>query len=138
MIRKEYSAGGVVVQNGAVLLIRPNSYRWQLPKGHIEEGETAAEAAVREVREETGVSAAVVRELSSVKYEFYERRVRIHKTVRYFLMSYVSGNTLGFDREEVDSVSWVVFERALSLLSFANDRKVVREGLNYKPILDNS
>ncbi len=131
MTRKEYSAGGVVVQNGAVLLIRPNSYRWQLPKGHIEEGETAAEAAVREVKEETGVSAEVVTELSSVEYEFFEKRVRIHKTVRYFLMNYVSGNTLGFDREEVDSVSWVVFERALGLLSFANDRKVVLEGLNY-------
>ncbi|HXT19293.1 MAG TPA: NUDIX domain-containing protein, partial [Thermoanaerobaculia bacterium] len=79
-VQHHHSAGGLVVRGGEVLLIAPRAGRWQLPKGHVEPGEAPTEAAVREVREETGVSARVVDTLPSIDYSYeVDGRVRIHK-----------------------------------------------------------
>lgn len=125
-VERQHSAGGLVVRNGHVLLIATaGGRRWQLPKGHVEPGESIAQAAVREVREETGVSGRIVAELPGIDYFFVEkdgRRVRKH--VDYFLLDYTGGDEEDFDPVEVDGARWFPWEEALGRLSHANERRV--------------
>ena len=114
-----------MVRDGEVLLIRPRPDRWQLPKGHVEPGEAAAAAALREVREETGVSARIVAPLPVVRYGYdVGRQLRIEKRVDYYLMEYVDGSERDADPREVLQARWMPWEEALALLSFANEREV--------------
>lgn len=125
----DQSAGGIVVRGAKVLLISPRSDRWQLPKGHPEAGESLAEAAVREVAEETGVDAEVVSSLSAIEYFYVENgrgpRRRIHKRVDFFLMQYRSGDVFDADADEVATAAWLAWDEALGRLSFENERRVV-------------
>ncbi len=124
---RQSSAGGLVVEAGQILLISTRSgRRWQLPKGHIEPGETPEQAAVREIREETGVTGRIVAPLPGVEYWYVERGLaRIHKTVDYFLLDYVGGTTEDFDAREVSGASWFSWDEGISRLSFDNERQVV-------------
>lgn len=125
-VERQHSAGGLVVRDGQVLLIATaGGRRWQLPKGHVEEGETPENAAVREVREETGVVGRVVSPLPSIRYSFVERGTRrIRKHVDYFLLDYVEGSERDFDPQEVDGARWFVWDEALERLTHANERRV--------------
>src|SRR5262245_51640057 len=117
-------AGGVVrsVRNGQPLFLLVRARRpphdWVLPKGHIEEGETAEETARREVREESGVKADVVRHVGDVAYTFSRRHLR----VRYFLMNAV-GTTTPLENREI---RWCSAAEAERLLNFDNAREMVR------------
>jgi 8-oxo-dGTP pyrophosphatase MutT (NUDIX family) len=113
-----------VVRDSQILLIATQAGRWQLPKGHIEKGETAEQAAMREVREETGVRGQVVAPLPGVEYWFTERRRRIHKRVDYFLLSYEGGDAADFAADEVAGASWFSWEEGIAKLSFDNEREV--------------
>jgi 8-oxo-dGTP pyrophosphatase MutT (NUDIX family) len=121
------SAGGLVVRGGEILLISTQSgRRWQLPKGHIEDGETAEEAAVREVREETGVTGRVLATLPGVEYWYVERGLRrIHKRVDYFLLEYVSGDAADFDPREVSGTGWFAWDEGQARITFDNERRVI-------------
>ena len=122
------SAGGLVVEGERILLISTQTgRRWQLPKGHIEEGETSAQTAVREVREETGVTGRVVAALPGIEYWFVERsQRRVHKQVEYFLLAYVSGDAADFDAGEVSGAEWFSWDAGIARLSFDNERRVVQ------------
>jgi len=123
---RQHSAGGVVVRSGEILLIATGGRRrWQLPKGRLEAGETIEQAAVREVREETGVSGRVVAALPGIDYWFAEgARKRIRKHVDYFLLAYEAGDTSGFDPREVDEARWFDWAEAIERLTHANERRV--------------
>lgn len=108
-----------------VLLIAVSGGRWQLPKGRVERGETPAETAVREVREETGVSGRVRGELPAIDYWFARPGARIHKHVDYFLLDYDSGSTDDYDRHEVDGAAWFGWDEADAALTFDNERRVL-------------
>jgi 8-oxo-dGTP pyrophosphatase MutT (NUDIX family) len=122
------SAGGLIVHESRILLISVmEGRRWQLPKGHIEEGETPEEAAVREVQEETGVSGRIRVPLPGVEYWFVDRRKRrIHKTVAYFLLDYLSGDAANFDPEEVSGAEWMTWDEGIERLTFDNERRAVQ------------
>ena len=112
-----------------VCLINPVGRRvWGLPKGGVESGETAAEAALREVAEETGIRGVVERELGSIEYWFYarDRGGRVHKTVHYFLVRATSGSTAGHDHE-VQEARWLAVRDALALMTYPNEREMVRK-----------
>jgi 8-oxo-dGTP pyrophosphatase MutT (NUDIX family) len=109
-----------------LLISTQEGRRWQLPKGHIAEGETPEVTAVREVREETGVTGRVLAALPGVDYWFAERGGRrIHKTVDYFLLEYVSGSAADFDPGEVSGADWFSWDEAIGKISFDNERKVL-------------
>ncbi len=128
-VSEQHSAGGLVVRGDEVLLIATaGGRRWQLPKGHLEAGELPAEAAVREVREETGVTGTIVAPLSGVDYTFVERgRRRIKKHVDYFLLAYESGSEADFEPREVVAARWFSWPEAIAKLSHANDRRVAEQ-----------
>jgi 8-oxo-dGTP pyrophosphatase MutT (NUDIX family) len=131
--RVERSAGGVVFRAGAensfeIALILTHEGRWQLPKGWIEDGEPPAQAALREVREEAGVDAAIVAPLETIEYWYkstYDPEpVRVHKFVQFFLLRYLSGETADHD-DEVQDARFVEIEDALSRLAFKDERNMV-------------
>jgi 8-oxo-dGTP diphosphatase len=115
------AAGGVVVRDGLVALVhRPRYDDWTLPKGKLDNGESFEEAALREVEEETGLRARLLRELPSVNYEVRGRP----KVVRYWLMEVESDE--GFvANDEVDEVRWVEPAEARALLTYDRDRDVL-------------
>jgi ADP-ribose pyrophosphatase YjhB (NUDIX family) len=134
--KRAVSAGGLVVQDRPdgrwVLLIAhknaAGSIQWTLPKGRLEDGENLEAAAVREVREETGIDAEVIDKLGVIDYWFVWRpdAVRYHKYVHYFLMRYVGGDMAARD-DEAEAVAWVPFGEAVVRLAHANERALVRD-----------
>jgi 8-oxo-dGTP pyrophosphatase MutT (NUDIX family) len=126
---RQHSAGGLVVRGAEVLLIATaGGRRWQLPKGHLEGSEKPEEAAVREVREETGVTGRVVAPLSGIDYSFIERGMRrISKHVDYFLLAYERGSEADFDPREVVAAHWFPWREAIEKLSHDNERRVAEE-----------
>jgi 8-oxo-dGTP pyrophosphatase MutT (NUDIX family) len=100
-----------------------------LPKGHPDGDETAAEAATREVREETGLTAELVEPLGDVHYE-YERKGRpMHKTVAFFLFSYVSGSLEDHD-DEIEEASWMPLADAIAAVTYPGEREILRRALS--------
>jgi 8-oxo-dGTP pyrophosphatase MutT (NUDIX family) len=102
------------------------SLQWTLPKGAREEGETVAETALREVREETGLEAELIGPLDTIDYWFVwaPERTRYHKFVHYFLMRFVGGDFSQHDHEREDA-AWFEPAEARRRMSFANERKLL-------------
>jgi 8-oxo-dGTP pyrophosphatase MutT (NUDIX family) len=132
---REFSAGGLVVRrmrgreylaavrvkNGTVLA---------LPKGHIEDGESGAEAAEREVREEAGLSGDLVEKLGDVKYWYARDGDRVFKVVSFFLFRYRSGSVRDYQREEVDGAEWIPLEDAPRLLAYRGEKDMAKAALS--------
>ncbi|MCL5959556.1 MAG: NUDIX hydrolase [Chloroflexi bacterium] len=133
-MRRQVSAGGVVLRRSdssdLVALTMHKDLKgnavWSLPKGIVESEETPEQAAVREVREETGLEGRIVSKLGTDRYWFFSHRegVRVHKTVHFFLMECVGGDTARHDWE-VDEVRWFDFDSARKALSYEGERKLL-------------
>jgi ADP-ribose pyrophosphatase YjhB (NUDIX family) len=127
----ETSAGGLVVdhEQGTAAVIgrldRRGRLLWSLPKGHIEAGETAEQAAVREVAEETGIIGRVVAPLGTIDFWFVAEDRRVHKTVHHFLLQALGGELSDSD-VEVTEVAWVPLEELESRLAYADERRLIR------------
>ena len=127
MIR-EFSAGGVTVRNFhgrpfvAAVRVKGGTVL-ALPKGQIDKGERAAEAAAREVREEAGVTAELVEKLGDIRYWYQRDGERVLKVVSFFLFRYRSGTVRDHDHE-VDSAEWVPLEAAPSLLAYRGEKQM--------------
>ena len=115
-----------------VLISVGNPPRWQLPKGIIDKGETPEVAAVREVREEAGISAKIDQLVEKVEYwyqaSYSGERVRYHKFVHFFLMHYESGDTADHDHE-VNEARWFPAQSASDTLAFKSEKKIVDKAL---------
>jgi 8-oxo-dGTP diphosphatase len=96
----------------------------RLPKGIVDEGESHAEAALREVREETGLAARIVAPLGEVAYSYRENGVKVEKVVHFFLMECLPGEPAARDGE-LDRVHWHSLDEAARLLSFDTEREAV-------------
>ena len=124
----EYSAGGVVLHEGRVLLIRTSDLRgrtvWAFPKGKLDRGETARQAAVREVEEETGWRCRIEGELPRSEYWYQRAGQRVKKAVRWFRMAPI-GETRETDGE-VDEVAWMPVGEALDRLTYKSDQDTLK------------
>lgn len=126
---REFSAGGVLVRDGAVAVIRPHGRPKiiALPKGHIDTGETAAQAAEREVREETGLVGSMTAKLGDVRYVYRFKGKTIFKVVSFFLFDWSSGEIDQLSeamRVEVDKAYWLPLNEALKKLSYPGERQM--------------
>lgn len=131
---RETSAGGLVVdgwdgppESLCAALIGRTDRRgrllWSLPKGHIEQGETAEQTAMREVEEETGIQGTVLAPLGSIDYWFVTEGRRVHKTVHHYLLRFLGGE-LSDEDIEVTEVAWVPLTELHSRLAYADERKL--------------
>ncbi|CAN5489697.1 NUDIX hydrolase [soil metagenome] len=130
----ETSAGGLVIdgldgpldeQMAALIgrIDRRGRMLWSLPKGHIEQGETAEQTAIREVAEETGIEGKVLAALGSIDYWFVTEGRRVHKTVHHYLMRF-SGGELSDEDVEVTEVAWVPVNELPKRLAYADERRL--------------
>lgn len=132
-VKEQVSAGGVVFRGEkerveVVIVAVGGQNRWQLPKGLVDKDENPEITAVREAREEGGVSSEVVQPIETIEYWYAGLdngiRVRFRKRVHFYLLRYLSGDTKDHDWE-VNEARWVPIEDATSHLAFDNERRVM-------------
>jgi 8-oxo-dGTP pyrophosphatase MutT (NUDIX family) len=134
---EEVSAGGVVVRGGEVVVIVPTRRSASgkkvlaLPKGHVDPGETPAQAAQREVREEAGIEAALVDRLGEVRYWYQRDGRRIPKVVTFYLFDYVGGDVADHDHE-VEEARWMPLEQAGRELTYKGEREMVERAVGFR------
>ncbi len=132
---EEFSAGGVVLRGREVIVIVPVKRDAQgrrvlgLPKGHPDGDETPEAAAIREVGEETGVSAEVIDKLGEVSYTYERRGRRVAKRVAFYLFEYRSGDLADHDHE-IEDARWMPLEEAARALSYEGEREMVVRALS--------
>ena len=130
----EVSAGGLVIDSTGKkgLLIGRRDIKdqtqerllWSLPKGHIEEGETPEQAALREVAEETGIESEISKSLGVIDFWFMAGGKRIHKTVHHFLFK-ETGGKLAPQVTEVDDVAWFPLGEIVEKLAYPDEKKLI-------------
>ena len=131
--RNEHSSGGAVIdlRDGtpyvAMIATRGRS-RWGLPKGAVFAGETSEQAAVREVKEETGLDAEIIGLLDTIEYFFRAGDTLIRKSVDFYLMHHLGG-TMTPQLSEVDDVEWVELSKGIERASFDSERKLLSSAL---------
>jgi len=128
-VRNEHSSGGAVIalrdgQPHVALIATRGRTRWGLPKGAVSEGETSQQAALREVLEETGLEAEIVKPLDTIEYFFRVGDTIIKKRVDFYLMTH-TGGTMTPQLSEVDDVEWVELSQAISRASFDSEKKLL-------------
>ena len=127
------SAGGVVLRQQDVLLIRVSDIKgrpvWSFPKGRLDAGETPAQAALREVMEETGWYCRIDADLSTTEYWFQREGRRFRKTVVWFKMSPLELS--GVPDGEVEEVQWVDLEEAPRRLTYPSDVALLSQALTH-------
>lgn len=135
---REFSAGGIVYKNyktEVLWLIRrakphdnyKGSLGWSLPKGWIDEGETAEQAALRETAEEGGVMARIVAKLPVIKIFFTNHeKEKVMKFITYFVMEWIEDLKEGFG-EETEEIKWVGQDEALGLLMYKNEQDLLKQ-----------
>jgi 8-oxo-dGTP pyrophosphatase MutT (NUDIX family) len=145
-VKREFSAGGVVVRrfHGRPFLcaVRVSNPRLReagkpsggpsevlaLPKGHPSQGESMMDAATREVREETGLSAEPVEKLGDIRYWYSRGGERVLKVVSFFLFRYRSGSVRDHD-DEVERAEWIPLEEAPARLTYRGERQMASAAL---------
>ena len=130
----EVSAGGLVIDGSGTrgLLIgridakdqKKERLLWSLPKGHIEAGESPEEAAIREVKEETGIDSSISKSLGVIDFWFMAGGKRIHKTVHHFLFKEVGGH-IAPQVSEVDDVKWFPLDEIVERLAYPDEKKLI-------------
>lgn len=133
-MKKEKSCGCIVMHKDKVLLVKHNKGHWDFPKGHVEDGETEKQTAIREVKEETNVNVQI---LSDKKYQtnYIIKDKNIDKDVIFFLAKPLNLNQKP-QLEEVSVSEWKKIEDALEVITYERSRQLLKEAIkDYKEII---
>ena len=129
-IERRVSSGGVIFRksdgNIEVVIVAVRGNRaWCLPKGMIDSNEDETTAALREVREETGLSGEILDKIGHISYWYFlkEDMIKVHKTVHFYLMKYGDGNTDDHDHE----ARWLPIDEAVEKLSYKSEKDIVKK-----------
>ena len=134
----DFAAGGIVFYDNSIIIVKNkrgdislNKSFWGFPKGHLEDGEKPAEAAVREVYEETGFKVKLKRDkpIAESRYDINLEDGVIHKTVWFYEMKVINA----FEKEpddEIEEVAIVNYDEAINLLTFSEDKKILKYVFN--------
>lgn len=133
IVEEHFSAGGIVyrIVDGRVEVLlcgRAQPPVWALPKGTPDKGESTEATALREVREETGLEVAMGNVVGEIEYWFTKPKARVHKRVRFFLMSPRGGRTEDHD-PEFDFVRWFPCKEALKVMTYPTEMKLLEKAL---------
>ena len=127
----EVSAGGVVIHNGEFLLLKKFSNDWVLPKGRLENNETIELAAIREVQEESGISAKIEKYLGSVKSDYqHHDGEKVKQTVHYFYMEPEDLNLIPQREEGFVEAIFLPYDKAMKLVKHDAERNMLKSA-NY-------
>jgi 8-oxo-dGTP pyrophosphatase MutT (NUDIX family) len=136
-MRREFSAGGVVARSSGagpeIAVIRPQGKReghWVLPKGALDAGESSEQAALREVREETGLEASTIAKIGATRYVYTWAGEKVFKVVTFFLMRCDGGEIGAIEeamRVEVADARWLPLDDAPGMLAHKGERDIVRQ-----------
>lgn len=134
MQENQFSSGGVVIRGSKealeVLLIKDIYGHWTWAKGHIEEGESAPDAALREITEETGLKTLeVIGEIGKQEYWFTQDEKKIFKTVTIFLIKATIGEDIHIQVEEVQEAGWFSLEEALEKIEYSGSSMLLEKGI---------
>lgn len=133
----EFSAGGIVFQTAnakiEILMVQHGGYshHWGFPKGHIGDhikGESKEVAALREVKEETGINAEILRELRPIEYWYNYEKEKRKKTVYFFIMKALGGSFAEKD-QEMQRVEWVPLVNVLQTLTYDSEKKLFQDSV---------
>ena len=134
-VEREVSAGGVALRGDDVIVVVPHRRAADgrkvlaLPKGHLDGDESPAEAAQREVREESGIETELLGELGDVRYWYQRGGRRISKVVHFFLFRYLSGDPADHDHE-IEEAHWMPLQEARTALTYKGEREMVERALS--------
>jgi 8-oxo-dGTP pyrophosphatase MutT (NUDIX family) len=134
-VTAEVRAAGAVVRRvvggevQTVLVHRPRYDDWSFPKGKLLEGESFREAALREVREETGLDATPVEKLGDIRYWYARDGNRVLKVVSFFLFRYRAGRLADHDHE-VEEALWIPLEEAPDRLAYRSEKEIAQAALS--------
>lgn len=131
-MKEVFSAGGVVYkyEEGTLKIlsiITKKGKVWSFPKGIIEKNESPEEAAIREIKEETGVDGEIIDEVGEVSYWFIHENEKYFKRVKYFLVRYTGGDINPND--EVETAQWLSPSLSLEILTYENDKEILKKAL---------
>lgn len=140
-LKKAESAGGVVFHEDNILLLKKRNGDWVLPKGHIEYGESVEETALREVMEESGISAEILEYLGEINYRFKNRRLNgefVSKNVKWFVMKSSTVDGIPQKEEGFVKVSFFNMNRARTLVKHHDERRMINKAIKYYKTKDPS
>ncbi len=133
-MREEISSGGIVVFKNTILLLKKYNGDWVLPKGKVEKNETLSTAALREVKEETGVEAEILFYIGNINYKYHSFKYDeiVSKYVHWYYMKSASMECRPQKNEGFILAKFIHKDKVLELLKYKDERKIVKEVLKFK------
>lgn len=131
-MRKVYSSGGVVYMGNAILMLKKLNGDWVLPKGKIEENEVTEHAALREVREESGIKGKIICPIGETTYKFknyWSNNHVIEKTVIWFLMEAASTKPHPQREEGFVEAKFIHINKVVKLAKYDDERDILLKAL---------
>lgn len=121
----DISSGGVVIKDNKVLLLKKRGNIWVLPKGHIEKGESLRQAAIREVKEETGIDVVIISKIGWIFYNFYFKKSKHRKKVIWFTMKEIGGSLKPLKKEGFIDAKYIELKDLVNINMHENELEII-------------